>query len=172
MKEIIQDDSSTCWRSDTSDNSISSFTFPMYNSALFLWESLHRKKTQALILFCFLVKKLNSCFLFLLLLYGRLLYNEYGSVKTPTMETRWNVFDKRLQLSQPQTQPQLQFYFIPAAATHTLTRLPPPRKSPSLNQASEMQAHKTFRNRWFSCFYCPFQRDWSKKLKKAKRKGQ
>lgn len=51
LKEIIADDSSICCRSDTSNNSISSFSFPMYNSALFLRDCLHRKKTLALILF-------------------------------------------------------------------------------------------------------------------------
>lgn len=44
VKEIIQDDSSICCHSDTSNNSISSFTFPMYKSTLFLSEYLHHKK--------------------------------------------------------------------------------------------------------------------------------
>lgn len=46
VKEIIQDDSSICCHSDTSNNSISSFTFPMYKSTLFLSEYLHHKKTH------------------------------------------------------------------------------------------------------------------------------
>ncbi|ESQ41532.1 hypothetical protein EUTSA_v10015236mg [Eutrema salsugineum] len=110
VKEIIQDDPSICCRSDRSNNSISSFTFPI-------------------------------------------LHNEDGSVKTPTMESRRNFFDKRLELShQPRSQPQ--FYFIPS--THTPNHLPPQRKSSFSKQASETQSQKAFRNRWFSCFFGPF----------------
>ena len=37
VKEIIQDDISICCRSEASNNSISSFTFPMYKFAMFFF---------------------------------------------------------------------------------------------------------------------------------------
>lgn len=99
---------------------------------------------------------LNQILIPVVFFYGRL-HNEDGSVKTPSMELIWNVFDKRLELSQPQPHPHPQFYFIPAA--HTQTQQPPQRKSSSLKLASETQSQKAFRNRWLSCFCFPFQRN-------------